>query len=337
MTELVAEYDIGQPVTCRLLHRGLNDTYLVTTAEVRYVLRVYRYQWRSLDDILYELDLLTHLQRKGAPVSSPIPRKDGSFTHLLHAPEGDRYAVLFTYAPGVPRSFPLEEWYVRLYGQSVAEIHNALDDFSSPHTRFPLDLDYLLDRPLRAILPLLEQRADDAHYLQHLAGFLKAQVTLRRSALEQGACHGDFHGQNCHLSDQQLTFFDFDCCGPGWRVFDLATFRWNAKLSGMDDTSWTAFLEGYTSRRPMNERDLEAVPLFVAIRHIWLLGLDTGNGDDWGYGGLDGNYFDWGLTFLRDWEAEHLTGMQPSLAGTDTREPAVSDDHSRPHGCPGVV
>ena len=48
----------------------------------------------------YELDLLTHLQRKGAPVSSPIPRKDGSFTHLLHAPEGDRYAVLFTYAPG---------------------------------------------------------------------------------------------------------------------------------------------------------------------------------------------------------------------------------------------
>jgi hypothetical protein len=61
--------------------------------------------------------------------------------------------------------------------------------------------------------------------------------------------------------------------------------------------------------RPMNECDLEAVPLFVAIRHIWLLGLDTGNGDDWGYGGLDTNYFDWGLTFLRDWEAEHLTGM----------------------------
>ena len=42
------------------------------------------------------------------------------------------------------------------------------------------------------------------------------------------------------------------------------------------------------------------LPVVLAMRQ-W--------GDDWGYGGLDTNYFDWGLTFLRDWEAEHLTGM----------------------------
>ena len=186
MTDLLPAYPIGQSLTCRLLHRGLNDTYLVTTADTRYVLRVYRHQWRTRDDIGYELDLLMHLQRTGAPVSSPVPRTDGSFTSLLHAPEGDRYAVLFTYAPGTPQAFPLADWYVRLYGQRMAEIHTGLDDFASPHPRFALDLDYLVDRPLRALLPLLAQRSDDQHYLAHLGGSLKAQVTLRSSELEHG-------------------------------------------------------------------------------------------------------------------------------------------------------
>ena len=96
----------------------------------------------------------------------------------------------------------------------------------------------------------------------------------------------------------------------------------------MPDTTWTVFLEGYTSRRPINDSDLEAVPLFVAMRHIWLLGLDAGNGDDWGYGGLDAAYFDWGLTFLREWEAEHLSGTHPRRNGADAREPAVSEGRS---------
>jgi hypothetical protein len=51
------------------------------------------------------------------------------------------------------------------------------------------------------------------------------------------------------------------------------------------------------------------VPLFVLIRHLWLLGLHTSNGDDWGYAWLDRHYFDRGLTFLREWEAAQLTGQ----------------------------
>ena len=317
MAELVATHDIAPPVKCVLLNRGLNDTYLVQTDDARYVLRVYRKQWRSLDDILYEVDLLTHLQHKGAPVSSPIAGRDGRFTRIVRAPEGERYAALFTFAPGAPPSWPPAEGYARLYGQSVAEIHNGLDDFSSAHARFPLDLEYLIDRPLRSILPFLEDRPDDAHYLQDLAARLKERVTLLGGALERGACHGDFHGGNCHVADDQhLTFFDFDCCGPGWRVFDLATFRWSVKLNGADDALWTAFLEGYTSRRRIHDADREAVPLFVPMRHIWLLGLHTSNGDDWGYGWLDHNYFDRGLEYLREWEAEYSANTQPNVEGT---------------------
>ena len=57
---------------------------------------------------------------------------------------------------------------------------------------------------------------------------------------------------------------------------------------------------------PAGGRDLEAVPLFVAIRHVFLLGVHTVNATDWGYGWLSDRYFDRQLKFLREWEARWL-------------------------------
>jgi len=124
--------------------------------------------------------------------------------------------------------------------------------------------------------------------------------------LERGACHGG----NCHVAhDGTVTFFDFDCYSPGWRIFDLATFRWGTRLHGDDDEPRAAFLEGYRERRAVPDVDVAAVPLFVAIRHIWLLGLHTGNADDWSHGWLTDGYIDRGLTFLREWMGAQIGGL----------------------------
>jgi hypothetical protein len=66
---------------------------------------------------------------------------------------------------------------------------------------------------------------------------------------------------------------------------------------------------------------VEAVPLFVAIRHFWLLGLHTGNARDWGAGWLHDRYFDQSLKFLRRWEAKRLDRGAPSTwrAGHSSR------------------
>ncbi len=63
------------------------------------------------------------------------------------------------------------------------------------------------------------------------------------------------------------------------------------------------------------------MPLFVLIRHLWLLGLHTSNGDDWGYAWLDRHYFDRGLKFLREWEAVHLAAQAPVGEDADDGEP----------------
>ena len=315
-TDVLPNYDIEAPTECRLLTLGLNDTFLVSTRGAKYILRAYRTGWRSLPEILYELEVLLHLKREGISVSTPIARKDGNPVGTVLAPEGLRYLVLFTHAPGQEPTYETdEENESYLYGKVTAKIHAATDTFQSSHKRFALNLAHLLDTPLQSIQPLLSHRQDDWDYLVGLAEKLRRRVQeIPLHSLETGFCHGDFHGWNAHLDlDKTLTFFDFDCCGLGWRAYDIAVFRWSARLRGKDKERWPPFLRGYTDERPLSDTDLQATPYFVAIRHIWLLGLHTGNAHDMGFAWINEGYFDRAFKFFREWEAEYLA-EQPAEA-----------------------
>ncbi len=311
MMNVLSAYDTADFGACRLLSRGLNDTYEVTTSKgEQYVLRVYRTNWRSLDDIAFELDLLNHVSAKGVACSSPVPQRDGTFVQTVDAPEGKRHVVLFTYASGKEPSYEETlEAQALAYGKATAQFHNAAQDFRSPYSRPSLDSEYLIDAPMTTIGPLLQHRPEDWAYLQALVNKIRHRLSmLPPDELEMGVCHGDFHGGNAHISESGVvTFFDFDCCGLGWRAYDIAVFRWSARLRGKEKERWESFLQGYTEERHLADADLRAIPLFIGIRHIWLLGLHTGNGQDWGFGWMNDGYFSSQLKFLKEWEAEYCT------------------------------
>lgn len=153
-------YQLPSLQQCTLLSSGLNDTYLITTApegRTRVILRIYRAEWRSEADIRYELDALFHLRHKHVPISYPLTAADGTILQTLHAPEGMLHAVLFTYAPGQPMA-GLGRSTCHLFRRALAELHAALDDFSSSYRCFQLDLEHLIARPLHLIQPLLQHR-----------------------------------------------------------------------------------------------------------------------------------------------------------------------------------
>lgn len=313
--EVLPDYDIGIPTECKFLNLGLNDTYIIkTTTDRNYIFRIYRLGWRTLSEILYELDVLAHLSRKHVPVSTPLPDKNGRFTRTLPAPEGTRHAVLFTYAPGKEPSF--EEAHAIHYGKAVANIHSAMHGFMSDHARFSLDLDYLIETPLKAIAPFLAHRTEDLDYLKKLGDTVHQQLALLPiEALDKGFCHGDIHSWNANMTnDGVVTFFDFDCCGPGWRAYDLAVFRWSARHYGREHERWEPFLKGYQAERNLKDLDVNAVPLFIGIRHLWLMGVHAANADDLGFGWVKDSYFERGFKFLRDWEGDYLTGRSLFLS-----------------------
>jgi Ser/Thr protein kinase RdoA (MazF antagonist) len=186
------------------------------------------------------------------------------------------------------------------YGKNVAWLHNALDGFSSPFQRFHLDLDHFIDKPLRMIKPFLKNRSEAWHELCSFAALVRRRIVqLPMEDLEWGFCHGDLQGYHHRIApDGTSTFIDFDCGGFGFRAYDLAVLRWCAR-DEHESVWWPPYLAGYQEVRGINALDIEAVPLFVACRYIWHMGVHCENAPDWGCSWLNDQYFDQRIDQLR--------------------------------------
>jgi Ser/Thr protein kinase RdoA (MazF antagonist) len=309
--EVLPGFAVGEISQCAFYSGGFNHTYRVRTVEGNtYWLRAYRMGWRTLEDIRYELDVLNHLKRKGFPAAQPVLYQDGQCFCAVAAPEGQRTVALFTEAPGQEVSYAHEpERVAARYGRAVAHMHSALEDFSSPHRRFHLDIAHFIDRPLHHIEPFLAHRPDDWAYVQQFAETLRQRLlSLPAGELEQGFCHGDLQGYHAKAdSDGTLTFFDFDCGGYGFRAYDLAVFLWCCRLQDAVAVRWPSFLQAYRETRASGDFNVQAVPLFTCARYLWHMGVHTQNSPDWGIDFLNDEYFDTHLKRLRDAEADYLT------------------------------
>lgn len=308
--QVLPAYRLGAISRCRLHTRGINDTFRIETADEVFFLRVYRHGWRSREEIDTELALLRHLITRGAPVSAPLARTDGATLTPLDCAEGQRFAALFPAAPGrEPDYESYSEEAAAAYAVAAAAVHQAAESFPGPRLRPVLDLDELLERPLRQVIAAIDHRPEDVAYLVTLGATLRGRVE-REPGLACGFCHGDLHGANAGTLDGVVTLYDFDCCGWGFRAYDLAVFSWAFALTSASperiEILGRAFLIEYLRHRPLGESDIAAIPVFVAIRHIWLVGLHVSLGDRFGWGWMNDSYFDRQLKVLRDWEKNFL-------------------------------
>lgn len=309
-SEIIPGFGVGVVSECKFFSGGFNDTFRVKTENGQtYYLRAYRKNWRTLADIQYELDVLNHLKHRGFPAAQPVAFQNGQYFCAIPAPEGIRYLALFSECPGPEVSYDSEtEKNARRYGQAVATMHNALDDFSSPHLRFRKDLTHFIDMPLHNVEPFLAHRPADWEFFRVFAEKVRQKIrALPDGALEMGFCHGDLQGYHANVApDGTLSFFDFDCGGYGYRAYDLAVFLWCCRLQEAVETRWEPFLAGYREMRSINDLDVQAVPLFVCCRYLWHMGVHTQNSPDWGIGFLNDAYFDTHLKRLREAEEDYL-------------------------------
>lgn len=295
-----------------LISYGLNDHFFQPTASGPVVVRVYQHGWRTDDDVLWELELLTHLRQAGAPVAAPIPTADGGLAVTVEAPEGRRQIAVLEYAAGRDT---WSQWsaqsdgshlaMAKTYGRAVGTIHRLADSFSCGRQRFRLDLDYLIDTQLADVAARLDARPGDLDFLHQAAAAVRPQLDAFAAAEPDfGPCHGDLHGGNASGDPAAVTIYDFDCGGPGWRAYDLAVLRWSiATSSNYYDVSgqWESVLDGYTTERSLADADLEATVPFAVVRQLFFFGIHGKNSGRAGYGWQGDTHFNWGLAFLRRW------------------------------------
>lgn len=61
----------------------------------------------------------------------------------------------------------------------------------------------------------------------------------------------------------------------------------------------------YKVKRRLSRKELQAIPIFGAMRQIWLMGTHASISKRWGIGWLNDRYFDRSIKFVRDWVKEY--------------------------------
>lgn len=310
LRELVIQsYDLPRDCRCKFWHRGLSDVYLFETGDRDYVFRVSHHHWRTRAEIEFELEFLQFLAGRGFPVSAPINHSGGDRYLVITAPEGDRYGALFSFAPGAIALGDLNKEQSATLGQTVARLHHLSREFSSGVQRPDLDLAYMLDQSLAVITPFLAGQTQALDYLESLQAQIHGQLAhLPQTDPYWVVCWGDAHSGNAHfLDNHQVTLFDFDQCGYGWRVFELAKFLQVSLSAGMRREVRQGFIDAYQRQEPLTPEEQAVLKPLTQTAQIWSWAISITNAQISDYSLLDDFYFRQRLEGLKnlaayDWQ-----------------------------------
>jgi homoserine kinase type II len=254
----LADYDVGRLLSYKGIAEGSeNSNYLLHTEAGAFILTLYE---RRVDraDLPFFLGLMDHLAGKGIRCPLPVQRRDGEAIGEL----AGRAAALITFLEGMWLRRPTAA-HCREVGKALAGLHLAGSDFA-------------LSRPNALRLPGWEDlwaksrtRADEVE--AGLAGEVDADFSeLRRlwpSGLPEGVIHADLFPDNVFFLGSKLSgLIDFYFACNDFYAYDLATCL-NAwcfeKDNSFNITKGSALLSGYTAQRPLEDAEIEALPVLA--------------------------------------------------------------------------
>lgn len=277
-SSVLAPTEVAALVGCEraavtLLHRGFNDSFVIAGKDV--VLRVYRHDWRSLDEIEAELALVSALAELGLPVARPGPFPDGRFVATVEAPEGRRWAAQFAKAPGnLP--LPVTPALSLRLGTTLGRMHAAFDRLGTAHARPALDAQTLAAGPLATLTQHFPQFATELAGLRGVVDRLLETIDRAPVAAKaRGLVHGDFIPVNLFDHESGPTLFDFDFCGVSWRAYDLASWQW--AVGGADEAA--PLFRAYEKETGL-AFEPPAIEALAALRQLWVWGVGVEYGDD---------------------------------------------------------
>ena len=266
-----------------------NAVFRATAADGREaVLRVHRHGYHSDAALRSELAWMEALYDEGIDVPAVIPSEAGASFETVESagvPE-PRQVDMLTWMPGIPIG-TLEEGlnpaivdvhavFVAV-GRLCARLHIQTEAWPLPagFTRHAWDCDGLVGpeplwgrfweaAALGAEERRLIERARDSAY--------EALTAYGRSPQRYGLIHADFNLDNMLLDGDRVIPLDFDDCGFGWHLFDLATVWTMFHGTGEAEAMRAGVVEGYREERALSDEALAPMPLFELARSFSYLG-----------------------------------------------------------------
>jgi Ser/Thr protein kinase RdoA (MazF antagonist) len=249
-------------------------------------LRLHRPGYHSQQALASELAWMADLRRHGVAVPEPLPARDGNLLVALDTDRGEpQFADLIGWVDGAPlgeSGQPLGRSRVELevlfegIGREMARMHLAADAFERPagFERASWNAAGLLgEQPFWGRFwdcPGLSLA--DRRFLSDLRHRIQGRLAAISTSLDQGLIHADLVRENVFVSDDAISFIDFDDCGFGFRLFDIATALLRNRKEPDYPVIRDRLLNGYATLRPEMRQEFVHLPLFLLLRSLTYIG-----------------------------------------------------------------
>lgn len=268
ISRALASYGLPLDTPLTLLNRSENETWRAGSL----ILRLHRQGYHSKPEIASELAWLTALQDlQGLRAVRPISGTQGPVTEI-----DGRHIVGFAPIAGqeLQPGDDLSRWFGPL-GEITARLHLQSRGWTPPKgfTRKRWDVDTILGpnphwgdwRQAPGLDPqgtALLDRAT-ARLAETLHAYGSGPDTF-------GLIHADLRLANLMVDDQGLTAIDFDDCGFGWWVYDLAAALSFIETDPRLPDLIARWVEGYTRIAPLRDQDRAMIPALILLRRVLL-------------------------------------------------------------------
>lgn len=270
----------GENTTFRAKVREMGETHAHLSSHDLLV-RCHRPHYNSPPAIDSELVWLKALHDAGIPVQLPLANKEGQWVTFVcndGLPQG-RHCTILRWAQGRFYDNPKPIHLERL-GKLTARLHEHVQGWSVAQTFYRERWDqHRLLTDVHGHVPdekiwshfSTAQRAVQAQAMDHVYALFEHLESVKRSWT---LIHSDLHFGNVMFNKDKTIPIDFDDCGYGLPIQDIATTltRWD----GQDDfgTMKEAYLKGYATQAGQRADDTYLLDFILTRRTqmaIWLI------------------------------------------------------------------
>ena len=265
-----------------------NTTFRVDAAvsggRDRFLLRVHRpaRHGRDVDPaaaIGSELAWLTAL-RAGTDLLVPVPFRtvDGKLTTVAASPgvPEPRVCSALRWMDGRVHAAAPRPVHLRRLGSVMARLHNHAAQWDLPpgFVRIRWDWetffgDTMIYGGISAAAVWDRLPGDLRRRFDRVASGMRDVMTqLGEGAGSFGLIHADLHLGNALFWRGEVRVIDFDDCGFGYWLYDIAVALWELRYRNDYEDFQAALIEGYTQHRPLPPAGLAHLDDFIATREV---------------------------------------------------------------------
>lgn len=268
--------------TIEFIKYSANAIFKITDMQNKqYVLRINPPGHHEQPAILDEIKWMDHiLASTDVVVPTPVKSLAGQyFTEITHhLIPSSRYCLVFKWLPGKRKWHSINESYAKKLSQLIAKLHLSGSGVSMSHRKYWL-ADGLLGTE-SAKFHNIEQLTDvSAQEQQYITAARKMLYTILKEQEikhpeKTGVIHSDTQPNNILVHQGQFSIIDFDDCGQGFYLDDLAVAlnAFEHVAESNQNKSFlqlkNALLEGYSEYISLSSEDIKLLPYFMLTRKL---------------------------------------------------------------------